>query len=128
MGHGKYDVFAETCPTRQVVGQIGSRWGLLIISALENGPLRFGQMRFLIEGISQKMLTQNLRNLERDGLVRRNVLTTSPVTVEYSLTELASGLVSVVRELRRWSYDHIERIESAREQFDVEHEQVARQG
>lgn len=108
----------KTCPTRQVVTQIGGRWSLLIISALEQRPLRFNQLKKTIEGISQKVLTQNLRTLERDGIVARQVFHTNPVTVEYSLTEMASGLVDVIRQMREWAYGNMDAISLARARYD----------
>lgn len=115
---GRFDIMAEACPTRQVVNQIGSRWGLLILSALEDGTLRFNQLRVRV-GISQKVLTQNLRALERDGIVRRQAILTTPVTVEYSLTALGRELTSIVRRLREWSYAHMDEIQEARDRYDA---------
>lgn len=116
---GRFDIMSEACPTRQVVNQIGSRWGLLILTALEDGTLRFNQLKIRVEGISQKVLTQNLRMLERDGIVRRRAILTTPVTVEYSLTALGRELTSIVSQLREWSYAHMDRIEEARAQYDA---------
>jgi DNA-binding HxlR family transcriptional regulator len=116
---GRFDIMSASCPTREVVNQIGGRWGLLILTALEGGTLRFNQLRVRVEGISQKVLTQNLRALERDGIVLRQAILTNPVTVEYSLTEMGRGLTSVVSQLREWSYAHMDQIELARLAYDV---------
>ncbi|MGB7236679.1 MAG: helix-turn-helix domain-containing protein [Rhodococcus sp. (in: high G+C Gram-positive bacteria)] len=83
---------AAACPTRQVVGRIGDKWSLLVLYALSPGTLRFSQLRTRIEGVSQKMLTQTLRTLERDGLVSRQIYACVPPKVEYSLTPLGPSL------------------------------------
>ena len=116
---GRFDVLAEACPTRQVVNRIGDRWSLLVLYALERGTLRFQQLRRSVDGVSQKMLTQTLRNLERDGLVRREVFASVPPCVEYSLTELGKGLARRVRGIREWAYEHMDEIEGARVSYDA---------
>jgi len=116
---GRFDVLAEACPTRQVVNRIGDRWSLLVLYALERGTLRFQQLRRSVDGVSQKMLTQTLRNLERDGLVRREVFASVPPRVEYSLTELGNGLARRVRGIREWAYEHMDEIEGARVSYDA---------
>jgi len=116
---GRFDVLAEACPTRQVVNRIGDRWSLLVLYALEHGTLRFQQLRRSVDGVSQKMLTQTLRNLERDGLVRREVFASVPPRVEYSLTELGKGLARRVRGIREWAYEHMDEIEGARVSYDA---------
>jgi DNA-binding HxlR family transcriptional regulator len=83
-----YNVYASKCPTREALDRIADKWTSLIVGLLADGPRRFGELRRSIEGISQKMLTQTLRSLEGDGLILRRVCTTSPMTVEYSLTPL----------------------------------------
>jgi DNA-binding HxlR family transcriptional regulator len=116
---GRYDVLAAACPTRQVVTRIGDRWTLLVLYALEPGTLRFHEMRRIVDGISQKMLTHTLRNLERDGLVVRTVYPEIPPKVEYSLTDLGRGLSTRVAEIRTWAYAHMNDIEAARETYDA---------
>lgn len=115
---GRYDVLAAACPTRQVVNRIGDRWSLLVLYALEHGTLRFQELRRTVEGVSQKMLTQTLRTLERDGLVERTVYASVPPKVEYSLTPLGHGLADRVSAIRAWAYDNIDQIEDARVEFD----------
>ena len=114
----RYDVMAAACPTRQVVARIGDKWTLLVLYALGEGTRRFTQLRTEVEGISQKMLTQTLRALERDGLVERRVYAVVPPRVEYSLTALGADLAAQVAELRSWAYRHIDEIEIARARFD----------
>jgi DNA-binding HxlR family transcriptional regulator len=89
----------------------------LVLLALRQGTLRFNQLRRQIEGISQKMLTQTLRGLERDGLIARTVYATVPVTVEYELTPLGRSLGEAVDVLRTWAYTHIEDMNAARDAY-----------
>lgn len=114
-----YDVFKQACPSRQVFDLIGERWAGLLLLALGEHPQRFSVLRRQVEGISQKMLTQTLRGLERDGMLTRTVIATVPVTVNYTLTDLGHRLSTAVGVIREWAYDNIEQIESARTQFDA---------
>jgi DNA-binding HxlR family transcriptional regulator len=120
---GRFDIMTASCPTREVIEQIGRRWGILVLNALEDGPQRYGQIRDLIEGVSQKVLTETLRTFERDGFVQREVRFTVPVTVEYRLTPLGSNLANLVSQLREWAYANMDEIGSARERYDTEKEQ-----
>lgn len=119
---GRFDVMASACPTRQVVGRIGDRWTLLVLYALGKGTRRFSQLRADVDGISQKMLTQTLRALERDGLVDRRVYPVVPPKVEYSLTALGTSLTMEIAALRTWAYAHMDEIAAAREAFDARDE------
>lgn len=116
---GRYNVLAEACPTRQVVNRIGDRWSLLVLYALEGGTLRFAELRRAVEGVTQKMLTQTLRLLERDGLVRREVYASVPPQVEYSLTPLGRSLSGRIAGIREWAYANMPDIEAARRDFDT---------
>jgi len=115
---GRFDVMAAACPTRQVVGRIGDKWTLLVLYALNSGTLRFSQLRAQVDGISQKMLTQTLRGLERDGLVSRYVYATVPPRVDYSLTPLGISLADPIAIIRSWAYKHMDEIGAAREMYD----------
>jgi DNA-binding HxlR family transcriptional regulator len=115
---GRFDVLSAACPTRQVINRVGDRWSLLVLYALEDGTLRFQQLRRAVGGVSQKMLTQTLRTLERDGLVTRTVYASVPPKVEYSLTQLGADLSEPVAAIRIWAYRHMDQIERAREDFD----------
>ena len=115
---GRYDVLAAACPTRQVINRIGDRWSLLVFSALEGGTLRFQELRRAVDGVSQKMLTQTLRALERDGLVRREIFASVPPHVEYSITPLGRGLSDHIAAIREWAYANMPDIEAARQHFD----------
>jgi DNA-binding HxlR family transcriptional regulator len=114
-----YDAMLAACPTRNVMSTIGNKWTALLVHALADGPRRHGQLRSAVAGISQKMLTQTLRELERDGLVTREVTASVPVRVDYALTPLGRSLVPVLRALKDWSETHIEEIFTARDEFDA---------
>jgi DNA-binding HxlR family transcriptional regulator len=116
----RWDMLKQQCPTRQVLTRIADKWTMLVITLLsEDEKLRFSEIRRQIEGISQKMLTQTLRGLERDGLVTRTVYPTVPVTVEYRLTDLGRSLGETVGAIRSWAYANMDEIESAREHYDA---------
>ena len=116
----RWDVMSAACPTRQVLRRVGDRWSMLVIIALADGTLRFSELRRGIEGVTQKMLTQTLRALERDGLVEREVFPTVPVTVQYTLTPLGHSLADAVGVIRAWAYDHMDDIDGARRRFDAQ--------
>jgi DNA-binding HxlR family transcriptional regulator len=109
-----YDVYAATCPTREALDRIADKWTALIVGMLAQRPHRFSALLRGIGGVSQKMLTQTLRSLERDGLVRRVVKPTVPVTVEYSLTATGRTLVMPLEAIRTWAEQHIEEVLAAR--------------
>jgi DNA-binding HxlR family transcriptional regulator len=98
-----YDVFARTCPSRPALEHVTGRWGLLALTALDAGPLRFNALHRRVDGVSQKMLAQALQALERDGFVHRKVQTAFPPHVEYSLTPLgrqtATKLLDLIKHL-----------------------------
>ncbi|MBW3696876.1 transcriptional regulator [Vibrio sp. T187] len=108
----------EDCPVRNVVAQIGDKWSMLILFALVDGPERFNALKSRIEGISQRMLTQTLRDLERDGYVNRTVFPEVPVRVEYALTNLGTDLVKPLYDLVCWADNHQVEINSARKKYD----------
>jgi DNA-binding HxlR family transcriptional regulator len=112
------DVFAAACPTRRVLDRIGDKWAVLILILLARGTKRFNALRRLIDGVSQKMLSQTLKSLERDGLVSRRVIPTVPVTVEYSITPLGMTLHEAVDPLRVWAETHIGAVEAAQQLYD----------
>lgn len=113
-----FDVFDDRCPTRAVLDRLGDKWALLVLDRLRLGPVRFNALRHAIRGISQKMLAQVLRSLERDGLVCREVRTVGPLAVEYSLTPLGRTLTQAVAVLTHWAEDNMPEIERARRVFD----------
>ena len=117
MTHPPLDPFDPDCPTRRVLDRVAGKWAVLIVVALEPRAKRFGELRREVGGISQKMLTQTLRGLERDGLALRRVKPSSPVTVEYELTRLGRGLVPVLAGLTDWAVAAMPEIEEARSRF-----------
>jgi DNA-binding HxlR family transcriptional regulator len=116
---GRFDVLAAACPTRQVINRIGDRWSLLVLYALDGRTLRFQELRRAVDGVSQKMLTQTLRVLERDGLVSRTIYASVPPKVEYCLTPLGASLSARIAAIRSWAYEHMDDIEAARAGFDA---------
>jgi DNA-binding HxlR family transcriptional regulator len=110
--------YRADCPTRHILDRIGDRWTVLIVGALWDGTARFSELRRRIEGVSQKMLTQTLRGLERDGLVRRTVHAEVPVRVEYTLTEAGRTLREPLRALQEWSIAHLGAVSAAQEAYD----------
>jgi DNA-binding HxlR family transcriptional regulator len=113
-----YDAFVAVCPTRQVLATIGDKWVCLTVAALAAGPRRHGELMTRIAGASQKMLTQTLRLLERDGLVTRTVTPTVPLRVDYELTDLGRTLVPVLAAVKEWSETHMDRIMAARDHYE----------
>ena len=107
-------VLKAQCPSRVVLDRIADKWTALIIQVLANGTRRYAELRREIEGISQKMLTQTLRSLERDGLVLRKVHPVVPPKVEYSLTRLGRTLIDPLNTLCRWSERHLPELEAHR--------------
>ncbi|MCW0001964.1 helix-turn-helix transcriptional regulator [Pararhizobium sp. YC-54] len=109
----------EQCPVRDVIDNIGGKWNTLMILALGEGPMRFSALRRLIPDISQRMLTQTLRDLQRDGYIGREVFPTQPPSVEYSLTPLGQSFLVLVRGLVDWSVEHHQAIRAARVAYDA---------
>src|ERR1700760_404664 len=101
-----------------ILARVGDKWSVFVIMMLGDGPKRFNEIKRLIGGISQRMLTLTLRGLERDGLVTRTVFPTIPPRVDYELTDLGRGLQGPVGELGQWAVTHQSEIEDARSRFD----------
>ena len=114
-----YDAFLAVCPSRRVLDRISDKWVTLVLCALAQGPQRYSEIARQIAGVSPKMLTQTLRNLERDGLVLREVTPTVPVTVDYEMTPLGHSLYEEIAALKRWSEAHIDEIDAARARYDA---------
>jgi DNA-binding HxlR family transcriptional regulator len=109
------NVFREKCPSRVVLERVADRWSALLIYALSSGTRRYSDLHKTVDGISQKMLTQTLRNLERDGLVLRKAYPVIPPKVEYSLSPLGATLVGPLRAICQWAEAHVGEILDARE-------------
>jgi DNA-binding HxlR family transcriptional regulator len=110
----------SNCPVRDVVDVINGRWSALLVQALSEQPYRFGELRRLVPDISQRMLTQTLHELQRDGYVHREVFPTKPPGVEYSLTALGRSMFDALSVLIRWAEDNHASVTAARRAFDGE--------
>jgi DNA-binding HxlR family transcriptional regulator len=127
-----YDAFLAGCPSRQLLDRISDKWVTLILAALgSDGPhpgvdragaprsMRYSELSRRLAGVSQKMLTQTLRSLERDGLVTRTVTPTVPVTVAYELTGLGRSLHHLMRGIKAWAEAHMDEVLANREEYDA---------
>jgi DNA-binding HxlR family transcriptional regulator len=112
------DVFAADCPTRKLLDRIGDKWSVLILLLLGDGDMRFSELKRRIRGVSQKMLSQTLRSLERDGLVTRRVEPTAPVTVTYGVTPLARELLAALRLMIDWAETRMPEVAEAQGRYD----------
>jgi DNA-binding HxlR family transcriptional regulator len=113
------EVYQGNCPTRAILDRIADKWTTLIIGILaQSKSRRFNELKRMIGGISQKMLTQTLRDLERDGLVKRTMFAEIPPRVEYELTDLGKTLCGPIAALTQWAHDHIDEVKRAQAQFD----------
>ena len=106
------------CPVRGVLDKISDKWSMLLVMTLASGPRRFNQLKRDVPDISQKMLTQTLRDLQRDGMVARRVFDTKPPSVEYRLTELGQSIIVPFGHLITWASDNHGTIGEARKSFD----------
>lgn len=114
-----YDAFLASCPTRELLSTLTDKWAALVIPALAGGPQRHSELARRIAGVSQKMLTQTLRKLERDGLVTRTVTASVPVRVDYALTPLGQDLFPLMVAIKTWAETHMDRVFEARTQYDA---------
>jgi DNA-binding HxlR family transcriptional regulator len=109
------------CPAvREVLNRVGDKWSVLVVSLLGDGTKRFSELRRMIEGISQRMLTLTLKGLERDGLITRTMYPTIPPRVEYELTKLGRSLLIPITGLGAWAAQNREKIQAARDKYDVQ--------
>ncbi|GGZ05726.1 winged helix-turn-helix transcriptional regulator [Streptomyces nitrosporeus] len=129
----EYDAFVAACPSRKLLDRISNKWVTLILAALGSDSahqpgadcagapraMRYSELQRLLAGVSQKMLTQTLRSLERDGLVSRTVVPTVPVTVSYELTDLGLSLYEMMRGLKAWAETHMDDVLANRETYDT---------
>ena len=114
-----YDVFEDRCPTRLVLDRLADKWALLVLDRLRGEPVRFNGLRRDIKGVSQKVLSQTLKALERDGLVTRSVFPTVPVTVEYAMTPLGRTLTETVAALAHWAERNMDEVLAAQAAYDA---------
>lgn len=117
-----YDAYLDKCPSRKLLDTLSDKWVTLILSALSGGSRRYSDLARAIAGVSQKMLTQTLRGLERDGIVTRTVTPAVPVRVDYELTELGASLLPLMAAIKGWAEVHIEDVEAARHHYDTTHQ------
>jgi DNA-binding HxlR family transcriptional regulator len=113
-----WNVLVSTCPSRTSLARIANKWTAMVVIALGDRRLRFGELRSVVDGISGKVLTDTLRDLERDGLVERRAYAEVPPRVEYELTTLGRTLHEPLLALSRWAEEHISEVLVARETYD----------
>ena len=114
----KPNIFVQACPSREIFSRISGKWTIMILLCLENTPKRFNELKKAIDGISQKVLTENLRSLERDGLIHRKVISSRPIKVEYSSTHLSLELLGILNGLKDWTEDSMKLILKHNENYD----------
>ena len=114
----EYNAFVRGCPTHKLLSRISDKWVSLTLVALAGGPQRYSELTRTMPGISQKMLTQTLRSLMRDGIVARTAFPSMPMRVDYRLTPLGETLLPVMRQIKAWAELHIEEVEEARDFYD----------
>lgn len=122
MQHACEKHFSADSPCRVLFDQIADKWSMMVLSVLNDGPLRFNEVKRRLEGITQKALTQCLRRLERNGLVERRVIPVSPVAVEYEITSLGRTLQPAFMALYGWTKEHMAEVDRARAAFDAKTE------
>lgn len=115
----QWNVMMATCPSRTSLARIANKWTALIVIALSNGPMRFGLLRQTVDGISAKVLTSTLRELERDGIVLRRSYPAIPPHVEYELSPLGHTLKEPLHALGSWAEEHYSDVAQAREEYDA---------
>ncbi|MFJ8468110.1 winged helix-turn-helix transcriptional regulator [Streptomyces swartbergensis] len=114
-----FDVMTATCPSRTSLARIANKWTAMVVIALSPGRMRFRDLRTAVDGISAKVLTETLRDLERDGIVTRQVYAEVPPRVEYELTALGRTLQAPLQALGHWAEEHIAEVLAARESYDA---------
>ena len=114
-----FDPYGRACPSRQVLDGVADRWTVLVVGALADGPMRYSDLAERVDGISQKMLTQTLRGLERDGLATRTRYAEIPPRVVYALTDAGRSLAAPLAALADWTTAHTADVLAARERFDA---------
>ena len=116
----KPNVFVQACPSRGIFARISGKWTIMILLSLKKTPKRFNELKKVIDGISQKVLTENLRSLERDGLILRKVISSRPIKVEYSSTHLSLELLGILNGLKDWTEGSMKLILRHNEKYDRE--------
>lgn len=112
--------FSSDCPSRALFDQIADKWSMMVLAVLDDGPQRFNAVRRRLEGVTQKALTQCLRRLERNGLISRQVISLSPVAVQYQITPLGRTLQQPFQAIHKWTLAKLPEVEVARHAFDAQ--------
>ena len=115
----EFDAYLAECPSRKLLDRIADKWVALVVTSLVDGPKRYSELSHQLAGVSQKMLTQTLRSLERDGVLTRTVTPSVPVRVDYELTPLGESLAGVLGELKMWAEQHMPEVDRARADYDA---------
>ncbi|GAB3834309.1 winged helix-turn-helix transcriptional regulator [Dactylosporangium cerinum] len=115
----RFDAYLATCPARKLLDRISDKWVSLLLNALADGPRRYSELSRTLAGVSQKMLTQTLRTMERDGLVARTVTPAVPVRVDYALTPLGASLLPIMTAIKAWAETHIHEVDEAQAAYDA---------
>jgi DNA-binding HxlR family transcriptional regulator len=115
----EFDAYLAECPSRKLLDRIADKWVALVVKSLVDGPRRYSEVSHQLAGVSQKMLTQTLRSLERDGVLTRTVTPSVPVRVDYELTPLGESLAGVLGQLKMWAEQHMPEVDVARADYDA---------
>jgi DNA-binding HxlR family transcriptional regulator len=119
--------FSSDCPSRALFDQIADKWSMMVLAVLDDGPHRFNAIRRRLQGVTQKALTQCLRRLERNGIVAREVVSLSPVAVQYRITPLGRTLQQPFRALHEWTLEKLPEVDAARHAFDAANGRISLQ-
>lgn len=115
----EFDAFLAACPSRKLLDRISDKWVALVLKSLSDGPQRYSEVSRRLAGVSQKMLTQTLRSLERDGMLTRTVTPSVPVRVDYELTPLGESLADLLGQVKTWAEQHMPEVDRARAAYDA---------
>jgi DNA-binding HxlR family transcriptional regulator len=115
----EFDAYLAACPSRKLLDRLSDKWVTLVLKSLIAGPKRYSELSRQLAGVSQKMLTQTLRSLERDGMLTRTVTPSVPVRVDYELTPLGESLAHVLGQLKAWAEQHMPEVDRARAGYDA---------
>ena len=115
----EFDAYLASFPSRQLLDRISDKWVALVLKSLMDGPKRYSEVARQLAGVSQKMLTQTLRSLERDGMLTRTVTPAVPARVDYELTPLGESLAGVMAQLKTWAEQHMPEVDQARDDYDT---------
>ena len=118
------NIFDPNCPSRVILQRIGDKWASLVIQVLGDGPVRFSELRKMVNVVTPKVLTQTLRTLERDGLITRTIHAQVPPRVDYELTKMGASLLEPLSMLREWAESHVPAILEARDAYDEEQDKA----